>query len=75
VAHLLGVGAALLGGYPTGPLFASPPEALAPLPPGVGFGLGAVYLAWLFALGVLYLPCRWWAEQKKTRTEWWVRYL
>lgn len=75
VAHLLGVGAALLGGYPTGPLLASPPEALAPPPPGLGFGLGAVYLAWLLALGVLYYPCRWWAEQKTLRTDWWVRYL
>ena len=27
------------------------------------------------AVVVLYFPCRWWAGQKKVRTEWWVRYL
>jgi len=75
VAHLLGIGAALLGGYPTAPFFASPPEGFTPPPPGMGFGIGMVYLAWLIAVTLLYFPCRWWAAQKKVRTEWWVRYL
>lgn len=41
----------------------------------LGFPLGAVYLFWLLVVGLLYLPCRWFARVKRTRRDWWLSYL
>lgn len=45
------------------------------LPDGYGHGLPFIYLMWLAAVVILYLPCRWWAELKRTRKNWWLSYL
>lgn len=45
------------------------------LPDGYGHGLPFIYLMWLTAVAILYLPCRWWAELKRTRKSWWLSYL
>jgi uncharacterized membrane protein len=45
------------------------------LPDGYGHGLPFIYLMWLTAVVILYLPCRWWAELKRTRKSWWLSYL
>ncbi|HZQ93230.1 MAG TPA: hypothetical protein VFA60_15665 [Terriglobales bacterium] len=37
--------------------------------------LASVDLLWLTALVILYFPCRWWAECKRTHRAWWVSYL
>ena len=42
---------------------------------GTGFSLGAVYIAWLVVLGLLYPLCNWWARLKRTRRDWWLSYL
>jgi len=44
-------------------------------PPGYGYDLPFVYAMWFTALLVLYLPCRWFAELKRTRKDWWLSYL
>ncbi len=44
-------------------------------PEGWGFGLLGVYVAWLAVLAILYPACRWFAEVKRTRKEWWLSYL
>ena len=44
-------------------------------PPNFGFGLGGVYLIWLFVIIVLYFPCRWFSGYKKTHNQWWLSYL
>jgi uncharacterized membrane protein len=44
-------------------------------PPGYGFGLPFVYLMWMTAVLLLYLPCRWFAELKRKRKDWWLSYL
>ena len=44
-------------------------------PLGWGFGLFGVYVAWLAVLAALYPACRWFAEVKRTRKEWWLAYL
>jgi uncharacterized membrane protein len=44
-------------------------------PPGYGYDLPFVYLMWITALLVLYLPCRWFAELKRKRKDWWLSYL
>jgi uncharacterized membrane protein len=44
-------------------------------PPGYGYDLAFVYLMWITALLLLYLPCRWFAELKRRRKDWWLSYL
>jgi uncharacterized membrane protein len=44
-------------------------------PEGWGFGLPVVYLAWFLVLATLYPACRWYAEVKQRRTDWWLSYL
>lgn len=53
-------------------------EAFPPPPGHAGspaFELWAAYLAWGVAVLMLYPLCRWFARIKKTRTNWWLRYL
>ncbi|HEY8782693.1 MAG TPA: heparan-alpha-glucosaminide N-acetyltransferase domain-containing protein [Mucilaginibacter sp.] len=44
-------------------------------PPNFGFNLGGVYLVWLFVIFILYFPCRWYSNYKKTHKRWWLSYL
>jgi uncharacterized membrane protein len=44
-------------------------------PPNFGFGLGVVYLIWLFVIVALYLPCRWYSQYKKNHQQWWLSYV
>jgi uncharacterized membrane protein len=44
-------------------------------PPGYGHGLALVYGMWCVALAILYFPCRWFADLKQRRKEWWLSYL
>jgi uncharacterized membrane protein len=43
--------------------------------PKISLGLGGIYLVWLFVLALLYPLCRWFADLKTRRTEWWWSYL
>ena len=40
-----------------------------------GFGLPAVYLAWLLVVVTLYPACRWFGDVKRRRRDWWLSYL
>jgi uncharacterized membrane protein len=40
-----------------------------------GVSLPGVYLAWLFVVVTLYPACRWFAELKRRRGDWWLSYL
>lgn len=44
-------------------------------PPGYGFGLPGVYLAWVLVLAMLYPACRWFAGFKRRHSYRWLRYL
>jgi len=44
-------------------------------PDDYGYGLPFIYLMWAIAIAILYFPCRWWAELKRTRKDWWLSYL
>jgi uncharacterized membrane protein len=44
-------------------------------PPGFGYDLWVVYLAWALIVLALYPACRWFARIKATRHDWWLSYL
>jgi len=44
-------------------------------PPGWGYSLPIVYAMWAAVVGMLYVPCRWFASVKARRREWWISYL
>lgn len=44
-------------------------------PADMGFNLLGVYLVWLLVIVILYFPCRWFSNYKKTHHQWWLSYL
>jgi uncharacterized membrane protein len=44
-------------------------------PPGWGFGLPTIYAIWIAVVIALYIPCRWFANIKARRRDWWLSYL
>jgi uncharacterized membrane protein len=44
-------------------------------PAAFGFSLPMIYPLWMAAVAILYLPCRWFAQIKQRRREWWLSYL
>ena len=46
----------------------------AAVPPDFGVGLPGVYLAWVIVVLLMYWSCRWYAELKAQRSDWWLRY-
>ena len=44
-------------------------------PANYGLSLPGIYAVSLLVVVALYLPCRWFAELKQRRTEWWWSYL
>jgi uncharacterized membrane protein len=45
------------------------------LPVGFGYSLPVVYLIWFLVVTILYFPCRWFSNYKKTHHDWWLSYL
>ena len=45
------------------------------LPPGSGYTLGWVYVAWLFIILALYPLCKWYYKYKSAHQHWWLGYL
>jgi len=69
--HLLAIALGVLQGFEarqfmTGFMF---------FPEGYGVGLPGVYLLWLLVLAILYPFCRWMADLKRRRQDWWLSYL
>jgi len=44
-------------------------------PPGWGYDLAGVYFVWLVVVVSLYPLCRWFADVRRRRTDWWLSYL
>ena len=44
-------------------------------PRGFGYDLWVAYAVWAVIVAALYPACRWWADVKRRRREWWVSYL
>jgi uncharacterized membrane protein len=56
-------------------LFADHPMGSPPPPDGYAWSLGLLYAVWAAAVVLLYFSCRWFADLKARRREWWLRYL
>ncbi len=44
-------------------------------PDGFGFNLFGVYVLWIIVITILYFPCRWFSNYKRTHRQWWLSYL
>ncbi len=44
-------------------------------PATFGYPLWVVYLIWVIVIVALYLPCKWYANYKRTHQQWWLSYL
>jgi uncharacterized membrane protein len=75
VVHVLATSAAYLAGQPIGWLFATILNRPSPNPGNLGFSLWVVYVFWFLGLLLLYPLCRWFAELKRRRRDWWLSYL
>lgn len=42
---------------------------------GIGFPLPVVFLAWAAIIALVFPICRWWADVKRRRSDWWLSYL
>jgi uncharacterized membrane protein len=56
-------------------LIANHPMWSPPLPQGYQWSLPLLYLVWAVVVALLYVACRWYADLKVRRTDWWLRYL
>jgi uncharacterized membrane protein len=56
-------------------LFANHPMGNPPPPEGYVWSLPLLYLVFAVAIALLYPACRWFADLKSRRTEWWLKYL
>jgi uncharacterized membrane protein len=56
-------------------LFTNHPMGNPPPPDGYVWSLPLLYLVWAVAIAMLYVACRWFAELKARRKDWWLKYL
>lgn len=56
-------------------LFTNHPMGNPPPPEEYTWTLPLLYLVWAVAITLLYVACRWFADLKARRTDWWLRYL
>ena len=74
--HALAVVVSLIRSGSANPwLFTNHPMANPPAPEGYTWSLGLLYLVWAIAVVALYVPCRWYADLKARRSDWWLKYL
>ncbi|HJQ09649.1 MAG TPA: heparan-alpha-glucosaminide N-acetyltransferase domain-containing protein [Gemmatimonadaceae bacterium] len=74
VAHTLAIVASIIAGKPYDHLFSNIIIA-PPAQAGAGFGLVTVYALWILGVLLLYPLCRWYANVKARRRDWWLSYL
>lgn len=56
-------------------LFTNHPMGNPSPPDGYMWSLGLLYLVWAIALVILYFACRWYADFKARRQDWWLKYI
>jgi uncharacterized membrane protein len=62
-------------GYVSPWLFANHPMGNPEPPEGYTWSLTLLYLVWALAIVLLYFACRWFAQLKAKRSDWWLKYL
>ena len=62
-------------GYVSPWLFTNHPMGNPEAPAGYEWSLPLLYLVWGIAILLLYFACRWFAELKARRDDWWLKYL
>ncbi len=73
IIHAIAVPFSLASGFGSDWLFGGfPPMGK---PPGYGFGLPVVYAVWIAVVLALAPVCRWFADVKRRRDDWWLSYL
>jgi hypothetical protein len=65
----------LVSGLPVGWLLGKAIPFVREAPEGFGFGLAGTYLITLIVVVLLYYPCKWFADLKRTRKDWWLSYV
>jgi len=76
MSHFISLVLHFIFGKPTGWLFQTPMDWFTnPPPPNIGFNLVVVYLSWITGVLILYPLCKWFADVKKRRRDWWLSYL
>ena len=73
-AHLIAVAVHFASGKPWRWMFGGL-IGVSPPPPGVGFPLWVVYICWIVGVLLLYPLCKWFADVKARRRDWWLSYL
>lgn len=73
-AHIISILLHWAFGKPVSWLWQSPIDFGAPQP-GIGFNLAVTYLAWIAGVLLLYPLCKWFADVKQRRRDWWLSYL
>jgi uncharacterized membrane protein len=73
-AHLIAIGVAIAFHQPYGNILKGG-FMLGPPEPGYGHGLAFIYLVWGLMNVLLYFPCQWYAEYKRSHHQWWLSYL
>jgi len=56
-------------------LFENHPMGAPPAPAEYIWTLSTLYFVWAWAIAMLYFACRWFADLKSRRTDWWLKYL
>jgi uncharacterized membrane protein len=69
--HLMAVALGTIQGFSPGQFF----TFVFYFPKGYGIGLAGVYVAWALLVLALYPWCRWMADLKARRRDWWLSYL
>jgi uncharacterized membrane protein len=78
LAHVIMVVLSRLVYGSAGFMFQPEPSITGPanhFPPGFGFDLWVVYVVWIAVILISYPLCRWFAEVKSRRRDWWLSYL
>ena len=73
--HILAIVVGLIFSQPVGWLFGARLPLIRQAPPEFGFNLPFIYLMTILTAVILYFPCKWFADLKKRRNDWWLRYL
>jgi uncharacterized membrane protein len=73
--HVLAIVIGAILNQPVSWMWKSPLPMGRPAVPGYGHGLLFIYAVTLFVVILLYFPCRWFAEVKRRRKDWWLRYV